>query len=64
MKMESLLVCQTLVIDLDGVVYRGNELLDGVIEGLDILRDNGKKIKFLTNSSKERRRSSTLRRVC
>lgn len=52
MNIELLLNCQTFIIDLDGVVYRGNQLLDGVQEGINILRNRGKKVKFLTNSSK------------
>jgi len=52
MNIELLLNCQTFIVDLDGVVYRGNQLIDGVQEGLNLLRKSGKKVKFLTNSSK------------
>jgi len=52
MNLESLLNCKTFIIDLDGVVYRGNHLLDGVLEGLELIRKGGKNVKFLTNSSK------------
>jgi len=53
MNIGLLLNCQTFIIDLDGVVYRGDQLLDGVEEGLRLLRESGKKIKFLTNNSKK-----------
>lgn len=41
----------TYLIDLDGVVYRGNELLPGACEFLDWLAANQKKYLFLTNNS-------------
>ncbi len=41
----------TYLIDLDGVVYRGNELLPGAREFVDWLTTNQKKYLFLTNNS-------------
>jgi HAD superfamily hydrolase (TIGR01457 family) len=41
----------TYLIDLDGVVYRGNELLPGAREFIDWLEANHKKYLFLTNNS-------------
>lgn len=41
----------TYLMDLDGVVYRGNELLPGAREFLDWLAANQKKFLFLTNNS-------------
>ena len=41
----------TYLIDLDGVVYRGNDLLPGAREFVDWLRANHKKYLFLTHNS-------------
>src|SRR5579875_690412 len=41
----------TYLIDLDGVVYRGNELLPGAREFVQWLEATGKKYIFLTNNS-------------
>src|SRR5205085_1861156 len=41
----------TYLIDLDGVIYRGNELLPGAKEFIDWLETNHKKYLFLTNNS-------------
>ncbi len=41
----------TYLIDLDGVVYRGNELLSGAKEFISWLETNHKKYLFLTNNS-------------
>ncbi|MBQ9941219.1 MAG: HAD family hydrolase [Clostridia bacterium] len=39
------------ICDMDGVIYHGNKLLDGVPEFLDWLNKEGKNFLFLTNSS-------------
>ncbi len=39
------------LIDLDGVIYRGNELLPGAKEFIAWLENNQKKFLFLTNNS-------------
>jgi HAD superfamily hydrolase (TIGR01457 family) len=41
----------TYLIDLDGVIYRGNALLPGAREFIDWLEMHGKKYLFLTNNS-------------
>src|SRR5579884_554817 len=41
----------TYLIDLDGVIYRGNELLPGAKEFVTWLEANHKKYLFLTNNS-------------
>ena len=41
----------TYLIDLDGVIYRGNELLPGAREFIDWLQTHNKKYLFLTNNS-------------
>ena len=39
------------ICDMDGVIYRGNQLLPGVREFVDWMNREGKKFLFLTNSS-------------
>lgn len=41
----------TYLIDLDGVIYRGNDLLPGAREFIDWLQTHNKKYLFLTNNS-------------
>lgn len=41
----------TYLIDLDGVIYRGNELINGAKEFVGWLEENHKKYLFLTNNS-------------
>lgn len=36
--------------DMDGVIYRGNKILDGVVEFVNWMIENDKKFLFLTNS--------------
>ena len=38
------------ICDMDGVIYHGNRILDGVAEFINWLIDNGKQFVFLTNS--------------
>lgn len=38
------------ICDMDGVIYRGNRILEGVPEFINWMQDNGKKFIFLTNS--------------
>lgn len=39
------------ICDMDGVIYHGNKLLDGVVEFVDWLKKENKRFVFLTNSS-------------
>lgn len=48
---SSMLFYSTYLIDLDGVIYRGNELLPGAREFISWLETNHKKYLFLTNNS-------------
>ncbi|XP_006660472.1 phosphoglycolate phosphatase 2 [Oryza brachyantha] len=42
--------------DCDGVIWKGDELIEGVPETLDLLRNMGKKLVFVTNNSRKSRR--------
>ncbi len=46
-----MLLYSTYLIDLDGVIYRGDELLPGAREFIDWLQAHNKKYLFLTNNS-------------
>jgi 4-nitrophenyl phosphatase len=45
------------ILDLDGTLYRGNEVLPGVPETLRELRAGGSQIRFLTNNSSQTRQA-------
>eukprot|EP00878_Enallax_costatus_P003473 GHUV01003686.1.p1 GENE.GHUV01003686.1~~GHUV01003686.1.p1 ORF type:complete len:326 (+),score=73.40 GHUV01003686.1:386-1363(+) len=45
------------VFDLDGTIWRGNELIDGAVEVLQLLRRLGKKVLYMTNNSMKSRSS-------
>ena len=49
--MEKLRLKKAFICDMDGVLYHGNKLLDGVREFVKWLDDENKKYLFLTNSS-------------
>ena len=49
--MEQILQKAGFICDMDGVIYHGNRVLDGVPEFINWLIDNGKKFVFLTNSA-------------
>jgi len=53
------------ICDMDGVLYHGNRLLDGVGDFVNWLNENGKKYLFLTNSSERspRELSQKLKRL-
>ncbi|KAH9750067.1 phosphoglycolate phosphatase 2 [Citrus sinensis] len=42
--------------DCDGVIWKGDKLIDGVRQTLDVLRSKGKKLIFVTNNSRRSRR--------
>lgn len=42
--------------DCDGVIWKGDTLIDGVSETLEMLRSKGKKLVFVTNNSRKSRR--------
>lgn len=50
-KIERIRHKKAFICDMDGVIYHGNKLLDGVVEFVDWLQENDKKYLFLTNSS-------------
>ena len=49
-KMKEILEKQGFILDMDGVIYHGNKILDGVREFVNWMLDNEKKFVFLTNS--------------
>lgn len=51
--MENLRNKKGFICDMDGVIYHGNVLLDGVKMFVDWLNDNGKHFLFLTNNSQK-----------
>jgi NagD protein len=44
------------LIDMDGVIYRGSELIDGARKFVDTLREEDIPFLFLTNNSRRTRR--------
>lgn len=46
-----------LIFDMDGVIYRGHELLPGVRETLELLEREGHKVHYMTNNSTQTRES-------
>lgn len=48
--MQNILKKAGFICDMDGVIYHGNEILEGVREFVNWMIDNGKKFVFLTNS--------------
>lgn len=49
--LDALRAKQAFICDMDGVIYHGNRLLDGVPAFVDWLQETGKRFLFLTNSS-------------
>lgn len=47
---------ETFIFDCDGVIWKGDKLIDGVPETLDMLRNLGKKMVFVTNNSTKSRK--------
>ncbi|CAL2251041.1 unnamed protein product [Prunus armeniaca] len=46
---------QAFLFDCDGVIWKGDQLIDGVPETLHMLRSKGKKLVFVTNNSTKSR---------
>eukprot|EP01018_Ginkgo_biloba_P032696 Gb_28313 [translate_table: standard] len=47
---------ETFIFDCDGVIWKGDTLIDGVPETLDMLRSRGKRLVFVTNNSTKSRK--------
>ncbi|KAF3652481.1 Phosphoglycolate phosphatase 1A, chloroplastic [Capsicum annuum] len=47
---------ETFIFDCDGVIWKGDKLIDGVPETLDLLREKGKRLVFVTNNSTKSRK--------
>ncbi|KAM5588957.1 phosphoglycolate phosphatase 2 [Rosa sericea] len=47
---------QAFLFDCDGVIWKGDKLIDGVPHTLDFLRSKGKKLVFVTNNSTKSRK--------
>ena len=53
--LEQLRAFNLFIFDLDGVVYRGMEVIQGAPETISALRTDGKKVAFNTNNSTKTR---------
>lgn len=53
--MSNLKEKDTFLLDMDGTIFLGNELIDGASDFLDTLKQNGKRYIFLTNNSSKNR---------
>ncbi|GBG75089.1 Phosphoglycolate phosphatase (PGPase)-like protein [Chara braunii] len=47
---------ETFIFDCDGVIWKGDKLIEGVPETLDFLRAKGKRLVFVTNNSTKSRK--------
>ncbi|KAL5213815.1 hypothetical protein ABZP36_002967 [Zizania latifolia] len=47
---------ETFIFDCDGVIWKGDKLIDSVPETLDMLRSKGKRLVFVTNDSTKSRK--------
>lgn len=54
-KLKMLEKVECLVFDCDGVIWRGDSVIDGVPETLELLRKMGKRLFFVTNNSTKSR---------
>ncbi|KAK9795912.1 hypothetical protein WJX73_010326 [Symbiochloris irregularis] len=50
---------EVFIFDCDGVIWRGDSLIEGVPETLDLLRSLGKKLVFVTNNATKSRQGYT-----
>lgn len=53
--LQALEKINTVILDCDGVLWRGSELIPGTLEGLAALRNLGKRLLFVTNNSSKSR---------
>uniref|UniRef100_A0A7C9CCG6 phosphoglycolate phosphatase n=1 Tax=Opuntia streptacantha TaxID=393608 RepID=A0A7C9CCG6_OPUST len=47
---------ETFIFDCDGVIWKGDKLIEGVPDTLDMLRSKGKRLVFVTNNSTKSRK--------
>ncbi|KAI3762302.1 hypothetical protein L1987_52727 [Smallanthus sonchifolius] len=47
---------ETFIFDCDGVIWKGDKLIEGVPETLELLRSKGKRLVFVTNNSTKSRK--------
>lgn len=47
---------ETFIFDCDGVIWKGDKLIEGVPQTLDMLRSRGKRLVFVTNNSTKSRK--------
>eukprot|EP00775_Hariotina_reticulata_P009141 gene9141-9309_t len=52
---ELLQEVDTIIFDCDGVLWRGNEVIPCAVEALQVMRDAGKRLFFVTNNSSKSR---------
>ena len=49
--MKSIDDLKCFILDMDGTIYLGNEIIDGAIEFINTIKSMGKEYIFLTNNS-------------
>lgn len=54
--MKSIDDLKCFILDMDGTIYLGNEIIDGAIEFINTIKSMGKEYIFLTNNSSKNRR--------
>lgn len=52
---DLLLRIDTIIFDCDGVIWRGEEAIQGASEAIESLRSRGKRLFFITNNSSSTR---------
>lgn len=54
--MKSIADFKCFILDMDGTIYLGNEIIDGAIEFINTIKSSGRDYIFLTNNSSKNRR--------
>lgn len=54
--MKSIADFKCFILDMDGTIYLGNEIIDGAIEFINTIKSSGREYIFLTNNSSKNRR--------